>query len=213
MKTKAFSKEGLTQVKLDPKAQERNETIAWLQTMVDELSMQTETAEAEVETLQGGTKKKGKGGSQNERLEHLEHMNERRKWHVGRLELILRLMENGSLATDKVVEIKEDVQYFVDSNQVRDSIRDAFPAILTSLMLLQEDDTFEEDEGIYDELNLEDVEGQFGIGGEGEDSDEESIDASESECRLLHQLDVVFTGRICRFADTDASERRREESV
>jgi CCR4-NOT transcription complex subunit 3 len=118
MKTKAFSKEGLTQVRLDPKAQERSDTISWLQNMVDELSMQTETAEAEVETLQGGTKKKGKGGGANERLERLEHMNERRKWHVSRLELILRLMENGSLPTEKVLDIKEDVQYFVDSNTV-----------------------------------------------------------------------------------------------
>jgi CCR4-NOT transcription complex subunit 3 len=118
MKTKAFSKEGLTQVKLDPKAQERSDTISWLQSMVDELSMQTETAEAEVETLQGGTKRRGKGGGTLERLDQLEHLNERRKWHVARLELILRVMENGSLQTDKVLDIKEDVQYFVDSNAV-----------------------------------------------------------------------------------------------
>lgn len=118
MKTKAFSKEGLTQVRLDPKAQERNDTISWLQSMVDELALQTETAEAEVETLQGGTKRRGKGGGAVERLDQLEHMIERRKWHAGRLELILRIMENGSMQTDKVLDIKEDVQYFVDSNAV-----------------------------------------------------------------------------------------------
>lgn len=120
MKTKAFSKEGLTAaLKLDPKAQEKNDTIAWLQTMVDDLSIQVESAEAEVETLQGGAKKKGKGGTANERLESLEQLNDRRKWHISRLELILRLIENGSLQTDKVLALKEDVKYFVESNTVR----------------------------------------------------------------------------------------------
>ena len=120
MKTKAFSKEGLTAaLKLDPKAQEKNDTIAWLQSMVDDLSIQVETAEAEIETLQGGTKKKGKTGGAAERLEDLEQLNERRKWHISRLELILRLLENGSLMTEMVLALKEDVTYFVESNTVR----------------------------------------------------------------------------------------------
>jgi CCR4-NOT transcription complex subunit 3 len=120
MKTKAFSKEGLTAaLKLDPKAQERSDIISWLQAMVDELGMQVESAEAEIETLQGGTKKKGKTGGAAERLETLEHLNERRKWHISRLELILRLLENGSLQTEKVTAVKEDVTYFVESNTVR----------------------------------------------------------------------------------------------
>ncbi|KZT38960.1 Not3-domain-containing protein, partial [Sistotremastrum suecicum HHB10207 ss-3] len=161
MKTKAFSKEGLTAaLKLDPKAQEKNEAIAWLQSMVDELGMQLEAAEAEVETLQGGQKKKGKGAAANERLDELEHMNERRKWHIGRLELILRLLENGTLATEKATQLKEDVSYFVESNA---------------------EEGFEEDEGIYDELNLDEEELRFKVGlaaDEGQ-SEEESIDASE----------------------------------
>jgi CCR4-NOT transcription complex subunit 3 len=118
MKTKAFSKEGLTAaLKLDPKAQEKSDTISWLQAMVDDLGMQVESAEAEIETLQGGTKKKGKTGGA-ARLEELEHLNERRKWHVSRLELILRLLENGSLQTESVLALKEDVKYFVESNTV-----------------------------------------------------------------------------------------------
>ncbi len=122
MKTKAFSKEGLTQAsKLDPKAQEKLETTQWLQSRVEELTLQIEQSEAEIETLQGGPKKK-KQGSANSRLEDLEHLNERRKWHVGRLEIVLRLLENGSLTVDKVNELKDDVSYFVDSNTVRINI-------------------------------------------------------------------------------------------
>lgn len=117
MKTKAFSKEGLIQAsKLDPKAQEKMETTSWLQTQVEELAVQVEQAEAEIETLQGGQKKKK--GSANGRLEDLEHLNERRKWHISRLELVLRLLDNGSLPVDKVVSLKEDVSYFVEGNSV-----------------------------------------------------------------------------------------------
>ena len=120
MKTKAFSKEGLTAAtKLDPKAQEKIEVTAWIQSQVEELQIQIEQSEAEIETLQGGGKKKGKsGGAAAGRLEELEHLNERRKWHVNRLELIMRLLDNGSLAVDKVRDLQEDVTYFVDSNTV-----------------------------------------------------------------------------------------------
>jgi hypothetical protein len=122
MKTKAFSKEGLIQsAKLDPKAQEKLEVTTWLQSQVEDLLLQVEQAEAEIETLQGGGgKKRGKGSSSSAgRLEDLEHLNDRRKWHVNRLELILRLLDNGSLTTDRVQALKEDVQYFVESNTVR----------------------------------------------------------------------------------------------
>lgn len=121
MKTKAFSKEGLIQAaKLDPKEQEKEEATSWLQTQVEELQMQVEQAEAEVEALQGTGKKRNKAGSSTAgRLEELETLNERRKWHVSRLEIVLRLLNNGSMSTEKVLGLKEDVQYFVESNTVR----------------------------------------------------------------------------------------------
>lgn len=56
------------------------------------------------------------GGAQAERLESLERLNERRKWHISRLEIILRLLDNGSLATDRIIALQDDVKYFVDSN-------------------------------------------------------------------------------------------------
>lgn len=119
MKTKAFSKEGLIQAtKLDPKEQEKEEATQWLQSQVEELQMQIESAEAEVESLQGTGKKRNKQGSNAGRLEALETLNERRKWHISRLELVLRLLNNGSLTTDRVLGLKEDVQYFVESNTV-----------------------------------------------------------------------------------------------
>lgn len=119
MKTKAFSKEGLIQAtKLDPKEQEKEEATVWLQSQVEELQMQVESAEAEVESLQGAGKKRNKQGTNSGRLEELERLNDRRKWHISRLELVLRLLNNGSLSPEKVLGLKEDVQYFVESNTV-----------------------------------------------------------------------------------------------
>jgi len=118
MKTKAFSKEGLIQAtKLDPKEQEKEEATQWLQTQVEELQMQVESTEAEVESLQGAGKRRKQGGNTG-RLEELEHINDRRKWHISRLEIVLRLLNNGSLSPEKVLDLKEDVQYFVESNTV-----------------------------------------------------------------------------------------------
>ncbi|KAF8897186.1 Not1 N-terminal domain, CCR4-Not complex component-domain-containing protein [Infundibulicybe gibba] len=159
MKTKAFSKEGLIQAaKLDPKEQEKEEATSWLQTQVEELQMQVEQTEAEVEALQGTGKKRNKAGSTAAgRLEELETLNERRKWHISRLEIVLRLLNNGSMSPEKVFGLKEDVQYFVESNTEED---------------------FDEDEGIYDDLNLDEEEEKFGLAPDDDDSDESDV-ASE----------------------------------
>lgn len=118
MKTKAFSKEGLIQAaKLDPKEQEKEDAMQWLQQQVEELQMQIETTEAEIESLQGTGKKKSKAANAG-RLEELDHLNDRRKWHISRLELVLRLLNNGSLTADNVNSLREDVHYFVANNTV-----------------------------------------------------------------------------------------------
>jgi rubrerythrin len=123
MKTKAFSKEGLIQAaKLDPKEQEKEEAMQWVNHNVEELQMQVEQTEAELETMQGAVKKR-KGTSGNPgRQEELEHLNDRRKWHISRLEIVLRMLNNGSLPLEKVNELKDDVTYFVESNAVRQSV-------------------------------------------------------------------------------------------
>lgn len=120
MKTKAYSKIGLNQsAVLDPKEQEKEETAIWLRGQVEALQMQVEQAEAEIEALQGSSKKRNKSSAAAGRQEELENLNERRKWHIGRLEIVLRLLDNGSLSTQKVLDLKQDVSYFVEGNMVR----------------------------------------------------------------------------------------------
>lgn len=131
MKTKAFSKEGLSAGhRLDPKEQQKMETTSFISGQVDELSRQVEATEAEIEQLQGGTKKSKKGAASNaDRVATLEGQNDRRNWHVSRLELINRLIENGNLDPERVQGLKEDITYFVDSNTVSHSFasRQHFP--------------------------------------------------------------------------------------
>lgn len=146
MKTKAFSKEGLMQKeRLDPKDQEKVDACDFVTNAVDELSRQIETVEFEIEQLEGAGSKRGNKKSDHQRMERLhqmEHANERRKYHVNRLELILRLLENDHLEPERVNEFKDAIQYYVESNQ---------------------DPDFEEDEGLYDELNLEEEEELYAI--------------------------------------------------
>jgi len=118
MKTKAFSKEGLiAAMRLDPAEKAKHEARQWLEQMIEELTRQVEVAEAEIETL-GNTKKKHKGQA-NERQVELEQLNERRKWHSSRLEIVLRLLENGTMPSDKVSDLKDNVTFFVETNGVR----------------------------------------------------------------------------------------------
>ncbi|RCH87279.1 proteinral negative regulator of transcription subunit 5 [Rhizopus azygosporus] len=143
MKTKAFSKEGLLQrERLDPKEKEKADAVDWITNTVDELSRQIEFAEAEIETMQGTTKRGKKDHAKAERISELEHFIERNRWHTNRLELVLRLLENGQLPAEKVVGIQDDVQYYLECNQEPD---------------------FEEDEYIYDDLNLEAEEALYNV--------------------------------------------------
>ena len=144
MKTKAFSKEGLLiAAKLDPKEQEKAESCQFLADMVAELDHQVEALEAEEEALNATVKKGKKDTAKADRLAEIARLTERHKWHQAKLELLLRSLENGNVETEQVVDIEENIKYYVEQNQ---------------------DIDFNEDDTIYDDLNLEEDEGGFGMG-------------------------------------------------
>lgn len=143
MKTKAFSKEGLSAAaKLDPEERKKQEACDFLSNMVEELERQIETLEAEEDSLQATVKKGKKDSSKADRLSEIGRLTERHKWHQGKLELLLRSLENGNVDTDQVNEREEGIKYYVEENQ---SVE------------------FMEDDTIYDDLNLEEDEGVFGM--------------------------------------------------
>lgn len=115
MKMKAFSKEGLSaHAKMDPAEKAKSDMIDWVGTMTEELARQIEATEAELEGISTAKKKKGSG----ERVGELEELNERRGWHIGRLEIVQRMLDNGQLQSEEVESIQEDVKYFVETNAV-----------------------------------------------------------------------------------------------
>ncbi|KAL8775094.1 MAG: hypothetical protein Q9209_000573 [Squamulea sp. 1 TL-2023] len=143
MKTKAFSKEGLSAAaKLDPEERKKQEACDFLSTMVEELERQIETLEAEEDSLQATVKKGKKDSSKADRLSEIGRLTERHKWHQGKLELLLRSLENGNVDTEQVNDREEGIRYYVEENQ---SVE------------------FMEDDTIYDDLNLEEDEGVFGM--------------------------------------------------
>ncbi|KAL8822474.1 MAG: hypothetical protein Q9191_006791 [Dirinaria sp. TL-2023a] len=142
MKTKAFSKEGLSAAaKLDPKEQEKAEAVQFLANMVEELDRQVETLEAEEDAINATVRKKKDTGKA-DRLGEITRLVERHKWHQAKLELLLRSLENGNVETEQVQEIEEGIKYYVEQNQ---------------------DVDFNEDDTLYDDMNLEEDEGAFGI--------------------------------------------------
>lgn len=157
MKTKAYSKEGLqAAAKLDPKEREKAEVCNFLTDMVDSLDRQIEQNEAESEGMLATIKRGKKDTAKAERIAELERVTERHRWHQGKLELILRTLENGGIEADQVKELEEGIRYYVDDNG---------------------EVNFLEDDSIYDELNLQEEEEIFGAGG---DMDRQSSQDAQS---------------------------------
>lgn len=181
-KRKAFSKEGLIQAaKLDPKEQELADAVAWLQTQVEELQLQVEGTEAEIESLQGAVGKRKKANATQTQVDELDALNDRRKWHVSRLEIVLRLCQNGTVSPERAMALQEDVQYFVESNTVRLPLHSSY----VNAQSVTKGEDFEEDEGIYDELNLDEVQEMFNGPARNEDDMDNTSDSDVDGTAIL----------------------------
>ncbi|XP_074872089.1 CCR4-NOT transcription complex subunit 3 [Carettochelys insculpta] len=136
-KTKAYSKEGLGLAqKVDPAQKEKEEVGQWLTSTIDTLNMQVDQFESEVESLSVQTRKKKGDKDKQDRIEGLKRHIEKHRYHIRMLETILRMLDNDSIQVDSIRKIKDDVEYYVDSSQ---------------------DPDFEENEFLYDDLDLEDI--------------------------------------------------------
>ncbi|KAK2902867.1 hypothetical protein Q8A67_007580 [Cirrhinus molitorella] len=136
-KTKAYSKEGLGLAqKVDPAQKEKEETEQWLTNTIDTLNMQVDQFESEVESLSVQTRKKKGDKEKQDRIEELKRLIERHRYHIRMLETILRMLDNDSIQVEAIHKIKDDVEYYIDSSQ---------------------DPDFEENEFLYDDLDLEDI--------------------------------------------------------
>lgn len=137
-KTKAYSKEGLGAArKLDPSQHEKESVSCWLQNSISSLQIQTDQFESEIESLIAGKKKKLDKEKQ-EKMDDLKSKLERHKFHIAKLETLLRMLDNDSVNIGQIKKIHDDVEYYIDSSQEPD---------------------FEENEYIYDDIEgLDEVE-------------------------------------------------------
>ncbi|XP_040909402.1 CCR4-NOT transcription complex subunit 3b isoform X2 [Toxotes jaculatrix] len=136
-KTKAYSKEGLGLAqKVDPAQREKEEVGTWLTNTIDTLNMQVDQFESEVESLSVQTRKKKGDKEKQDRIEELKKFIEKHRYHIRMLETILRMLDNDSVQVEAIRKIKDDVEYYLDSSQ---------------------DPDFEENEFLYDDLDLEDI--------------------------------------------------------
>ncbi|CAH2048846.1 unnamed protein product, partial [Iphiclides podalirius] len=115
-KTKAYSKEGLGAAqKLDPAQKEREEMSSWLITSIDALNLQIDLFESEVESLLVG-KKKRLDKEKQDRMEELKYKLEKHRFHIKKLETLLRMLDNMSVEVEQIKRIKEDVEYYITSS-------------------------------------------------------------------------------------------------
>lgn len=113
-KTKTYSKEGLArETKVDPHEAAKSSTRDWLSEKVDALMTQIDMHEADMEKLTSG-----KGSKRNKaEVETLEASIKRHRWHIAKLEQIIRMLDNDALGHEQINDIKEDVEYYIEANQ------------------------------------------------------------------------------------------------
>ncbi|XP_050532523.1 CCR4-NOT transcription complex subunit 3 isoform X2 [Daktulosphaira vitifoliae] len=119
-KTKAYSKEGLGAAqKLDPAQKEREEISAWLTQSIESLNIQIDQYECEMESLLVGKKKRLDKDKQ-EKLDDLKARVERHRFHIRKLETVLRMLDNMSVEVKKIRTIKDDVEYYIEASHEED---------------------------------------------------------------------------------------------
>ena len=116
-KTKTYSKEGLARAeRLDPHEQAKADCNEWIAQYVEQLNQLVEDREVEIEKLSAG-----KGAKKNKNT--IETYNDyvmNHKFHISKLEGIMRLVTNDVLDVDTVNSIKEDLEYYLESYEDED---------------------------------------------------------------------------------------------
>merc|ERR1711988_447799 len=60
-------------------------------------------------------------------LEEKESAIKRYRWHIGKMEQIIRMIDNDAIEPGRVEEIKEDIEYYIESNDEMEGMEDFDP--------------------------------------------------------------------------------------
>lgn len=117
-KTKAYSKEGLGAAqKQDPAQREKDEITQWLNDCLDTLNLQGDSFESELEAAQIALKKRKNDKEKLEKIEKVTESLDKHRYHISSLEMLLRMLDNETVAVDEIKNLKEDVEYYLNESQ------------------------------------------------------------------------------------------------
>ncbi|KAK3738730.1 hypothetical protein QZH41_018107 [Actinostola sp. cb2023] len=146
-KTKAYSKEGLgLATKIDPAQKEREEARQWITDVLDKIKLEVsfgpnlvDQFESEIEQLFAGSKKKKLDKDKQEKVDELHGWAEKHRFHTEKLEIILRMLDNGTIQSDdccslQIKQLRDEMEYHLDSFQ---------------------DPDYQENEFMYDDFDME----------------------------------------------------------
>lgn len=114
LKTKAFSSNALAKGdELDEADAERLRWQDWLTSTIQQLNDQRDEFEADLETL---STKKNLSSSDKERMPELREWQDRHEFHIRKMELILRALDNEALDLSDLACIKDGVEFYMESH-------------------------------------------------------------------------------------------------
>merc|ERR1712048_506504 len=135
LKTKAFSTCALAKAdELDLEEAEKIKYQEWLVATIQVLNDQQDEFDADLEALGN---KKSLSSDDKSRQADLKTSQDRHRWHIHKLELILRALDNDTLDTSDLAVLRDSVEVYLDNH---------------------EDPNFPHDEGLYDCFDLTEFE-------------------------------------------------------
>lgn len=131
-KIKQFSNEGLELQSQktrynkfsDPEDAKKQEACNYIGDIIDQLNQQNESLELEIHLLTTQLKKTKSANtySVQSSIDDCKYNVERNNTHLGKLEKILRNIENENLDPERIDDIKDDLEYYVENNQDEDYV-------------------------------------------------------------------------------------------
>lgn len=115
LKTKAFSTCALAkQDELEIEEVEKMKSQEWLMSTIQEMNDKLDEFEADLETLEN---RKSLSSDDKSRVSELKTFQERFRWHIKKLELILRALDNDTIDVTDLACVRESVDMYIENHQ------------------------------------------------------------------------------------------------
>jgi CCR4-NOT transcription complex subunit 3 len=115
-KVKAYSREGLSRdAPMSAEERKRLKSREWVQDAAHQLSDTLEQVETELENIENPKTKREK-----EVVAHLETVIKNHRWHIDRLDGVIRLLDNAAVEADDVDQIKDNIDDYLERGKDED---------------------------------------------------------------------------------------------